>query len=232
MTTKIIFKKAGRIFLYLLGTIFLMIIVAFIYINTSSGKRCIKNKIQSFLQHKLNTKVVIDSLDFSLPKWVELKGIYLEDEKKDTLLYGGQISVDINMLHLISGNIDIGKVAVKNMYANISRSENDTVFNYQFIMNAFAGATKVNTLLADTAALKITFKKLLLEDIRVKFSDNYAGNNFTVHIKNAAARLNQFQPDRMRFGIDDFAASGIGFFMITFKAPAAPVSTNNAAINL
>lgn len=232
MTTKIIFKKAGRIFLYLLGTIFLMIIVAFIYINTSSGKRFIKNKIQSFLQHKLNTKVVIDSLDFSLPKWVELKGIYLEDEKKDTLLYGGQISVDINMLHLISGNIDIGKVAVKNMYANISRSENDTVFNYQFIMNAFAGATKVNTLPADTAALKITFKKLLLEDIRVKFSDNYAGNNFTVHIKNAAARLNQFQPDRMRFGIDDFAASGIGFFMITSKAPAAPVSTNNAAINL
>ena len=232
MTTKRIFKKAGKIILYLLGTVLVIIIAAFIFINTSSGKNFIKNKVQSFLQNKLKTKVAIGSLDFSLPKWVELKGICLEDEKKDTLLYGEQISVDINMLHLLSGKIDIGKVAAKNMYANISRPENDTAFNYQFIINAFAGATKDTTILADTAALKITFKKLILDDIRLKFSDNYAGNNFTANIKNAVANLNHFQPDRMRFGIDDFTASGVQFFMVTCKGSPATISPHTAAIDL
>ena len=232
MTTKRIFKKAGKIILYLLGTVLVIIIAAFIFISTSSGKNFIKNKVQSFLQNKLKTKVAIGSLDFSLPKWVELKGICLEDEKKDTLLYGEQISVDINMLHLLSGKIDIGKVAAKNMYANISRPENDTAFNYQFIINAFAGATKDTTILADTAALKITFKKLILDDIRLKFSDNYAGNNFTANIKNAVANLNHFQPDRMRFGIDDFTASGVQFFMVTSKGSPATISPHTAAIDL
>lgn len=232
MTTKAILKKTGKIFLYLLGTVFLIVIAVFIYINTSSGKALIRNKLQSFLQQKLKTKVSIQAIDFSLPKWVELKGIYVEDEKKDTLLYGEQIAVDINMLHLISGKIDIGKVAVKNMYANILRPENDTAFNYQFIMNAFAGATKDTTIIADTAALKISFKKLILDDIRLKFTDNYAGNIFTANIKNAVANLNQFQPDRMRFGLDDFTASGIGFNMITIKDIPASTTTDTTAINL
>jgi hypothetical protein len=232
MTTKTILKKAGKIFLYLLGTALLIVIAVFIYINTSSGKTFIRNKLQSFLQDKLKTKVVIQALDFSLPKWIELKGIYLEDQHKDTLLYGEQISVDIDMLHLISGKIDIGKVAVKNMYANISRPANDTSYNYQFIMNAFAGATKDTTILADTAALKITFKKLILDDIRLKFADEYAGNNFSATIKNAVANLNQFQPDRMRFGIDDFVASGIGFFMVTSKETPASSTSDTTAVDL
>ncbi|MDB5277533.1 MAG: hypothetical protein JWR61_2488 [Ferruginibacter sp.] len=226
MTTKAILKKTGKIFLYLLCTIFFLVIAVFIYINTSSGKALIRNKLQSFLQQKLKTKVSIQAVDFSLPKWVELKGIYLEDERKDTLLYGEQISVDINMLHLITGKIDIGKVAVKNMYANIFRPENDTTFNYQFVMNAFAGATKDTTIIADTAALKINFKKLILDDIRLKYTDNYGGNIFTAGIKNAVANLNQFQPDRMRFGVDDFIASGIIFKMVTTKEiPATATDT-------
>ncbi|MDN3654421.1 translocation/assembly module TamB domain-containing protein [Ferruginibacter paludis] len=231
MTTKAILKKTGKIFLYLLCTIFFLVIAVFIYINTSSGKALIRNKLQSFLQQKLKTRVSIQAVDFSLPKWVELKGIYLEDERKDTLLYGEQISVDINMLHLVTGKIDIGKVAVKNMYANIFRPENDTTFNYQFVMNAFAGATKDTTIIADTAALKINFKKLILDDIRLKFTDNYGGNIFTAGIKNAVANLNQFQPDRMRFGVDDFIASGIVVNMVTIKEIPA-TATDTTAVDL
>lgn len=144
MTTKRFFKKAGKITLYLLGMVLVIIIAAFIYINTGSGKNFIKNKLQSYLQRKLKTKIVIGSLDYSLPKWIELKNIYLEDEKKDTLLFGEQVAVDIDMLKLISANIYIRKVSFKNIFANISRLENDSVFNYQFVMNAFSGANSPN----------------------------------------------------------------------------------------
>ena len=171
MTTKRFLKKTGKITLYLQGMVLVIIIAAFIYINTESGKRFIKNKLQSFLQQKLKTKIVIGSLDYSLPKWIELNNVYLEDEKKDTLLYGEQVSVDIDMLKLMSANIYIRKVAFKNIFANISRPVNDSVFNYQFVMNAFSGATKTSTAATDTAALNITLKQLLLNNIRLKFTD-------------------------------------------------------------
>ena len=232
MTTKRFFKKTGKITLYLLGMVLVIIIAAFIYINTGSGKRFIKNKLQSFLQQKLKTKIVIGSLDYSLPKWIELNNVYLEDEKKDTLLYGEQVSVDIDMLKLMSANIYIRKVAFKNIFANISRPVNDSVFNYQFVMNAFSGATKTSTAASDTAALNITLKQLLLNNIRLKFTDKYSGNEFTAGIKNLEAKLTKFQPDRMQFAINDFTAAGIDFFMTTVKEATKKTTTDTAAINL
>ncbi len=232
MTTKRFFRKAGKITLYLLGIVLVIIVAVFIFINTRSGKSFIKNKVQAILQQKLKTKVVIGSLDYSLPKWIELNGIYLEDQQKDTLLYGEQVAVDINMLKLISGEINIRKASFKNIYANISRPANDTVFNYQFIMNAFSGATKTTIATADTAALKITLKTLLLNDIRLKFTDKYSGNEFTTGIKKLEANLNQFQPDRMRFGINDFTASGIDFFMLTLKDAVKNKPVDTATVNL
>lgn len=232
MTINRILKKTGKIILYVLGTVLVLVAILLIYINTSAGKNLIKNKAQAFLQKKLKTKVVIGAIDFSLPKWVELKGIYLEDEKKDTLLFGEQLSVDINMLQLVTGKIDIAKVAVKNVFANISRPANDTSFNYQFVINAFAGATKDTTVLTDTAALKISFKKLLLDDIRLNFTDNYSGTIFRAGIKSAEANFNQFQPDRLQFNVADFAAAGIVFNMVTTKQVAAVSNADTTAMNL
>ena len=232
MTTKRFFKKTGKITLYLLGILLVIIIGLFIFINTRSGKRFIKNKVESYLQEKLKTRVVIGSLDYSLPKWIELNGVYLEDKKKDTLLYGEQVAVDINMLKLISGEIYIRKVAFKNIYVNITRPENDTAFNYQFVMNAFAGATTTAPAIVDTTALKITLKKLLLNDIRLKFTDKYSGNEFTTSIKNLEVNLNQFQPDKMRFGINDFNASGVDFFMLTLKDAIKNTTVDTASVAL
>ena len=232
MTTKIILKKAGKIILYLLGIMVIIIIIILIFINTRPGKNFIKNKVQSYLQEKIKTKVIIGSLDYSLPKWIELKDVYLEDEHKDTLLFGEQVAIDINMLKLISGDIFIRKAGFKNIYAHITRAENDTAFNYQFIINAFSGAVQQPTTIVDTAALKITLQQLLLNDVRLKLTDKYGGNEFTTHIKNVQATLDQFQPDRMQFGIDNFTANGIDFSMAAVKETPATNRIDTTAVDL
>jgi len=73
MTAKRFLKKTGKILLYILSGVLVLIIALFIFINTNYGKRIIKNQVQSYLEKKLKTKVVIGSIDFSLPKWVSLK---------------------------------------------------------------------------------------------------------------------------------------------------------------
>src|ERR1700712_4685995 len=92
-----IFKKIGRIFLWLLVGILSLVILLIIFIHLPVGKRFIRDRAQSYLQDKLKTKISIGSLDYSLPEWIELKNVYVEDQHKDTLLYGEELRVDLHM---------------------------------------------------------------------------------------------------------------------------------------
>lgn len=217
MSYKKIIKKTGKILLYILGGLFVLICIFFLFINLPVGKRIVKNKVQSYLQAKLKAKVVIGSIDYSLPQWIEVNKIYLEDQKKDTLIYGEKIFVDISMIKLLFGNTDIQKLSLKNIFINISRPENDSLFNYQFIIDAFSGTEPATRKVKDTTALKLNLERLLLDHVTVRFKDKYGGTDFDAGITNLDAGLNKFQPDKVKFGIKNFVASGVNFFMKTYK---------------
>src|SRR3978361_1230635 len=154
---KKILRKTGKILLWVLLVVVLLIAGILIFINTSPGRRFVKNRAEKYLRDKLKTKVEIGSVDYSLPKWVELKNVYFGDQKNDTLFYGEELRVDLDMFALIRGNTDIKKVEFKNMIANISRGSTDSVFNYEFIVNAFTG-NKSTTPNTDTAEMKLSLK--------------------------------------------------------------------------
>ena len=227
MTAKKLLKKSGIIILYILSFLLVLLIGLFIFINTRPGKKFIKNKVQTYLSGKLKTRIEIASIDYRLPKWIELKDIYLEDRKKDTLLYGEQVSVDIDMLKLISGNTFIRKLEFKNIYANIYRTANDTSFNYNFITEAFGGTKTGEPVTTDTTALKLTLKELILNKIRLRFKDDFAGSYMFSTIDTLKATLNKFQPDRMDFDIDQFTGSGINFSMEISKEPLSKTDTSS-----
>ena len=149
--------------MWLLVSIVSLIILVFIFINIPYGKKVVKNQLVSFLTKKLETKITVGSIDYSLPKWVNLKDIYVEDQKKDTLLYGGALGLDISMLKLINGEIDISKVSLENIVGKLNRPATDSVFNYQFIIDAFVTSGQPKTVKEDTSGLKLTLKELILK---------------------------------------------------------------------
>ena len=225
-----IFRKVLKGFLYFLLGIFCLVLLVLIFINLPVGKRVVKNQIVSYLENKLHNKVSIDKLDYSLPKWVELNGIYVEDLNKDTLLYGEQLKVDLGMLKLISGNTDIKRIALTNIVAKINRAEKDSFFNFQFIVDAFAPNPNPNAII-DTSALKLTLDEMILSKVRLKFDDYNAGSQMRAYIDTLHLTTNKFQPDRMKFLIDEMSGNGINFSMTTYKAavpaPAVVLDTTN-----
>lgn len=213
--TKKILKKTGKVFLWILAVILSLVLLVIIFINLPVGKRTVKNQVVKYLNNKLKTKVEIESIDYSLPKWVELNNVYVEDQKKDTLFYGEKLSVDLDMIKLIQGNTEIHKVLFQNIVGNINRAKNDSVFNYQFIVNAFTG-NKSTTPNTDTAEMKLSLDKLIFKNVGLNFKDEYAGNNFQAVIKNLEVTTNNFHPDRVNFGINNFDANGVKFYMNSF----------------
>jgi len=213
--TKIL-KKTGRIFLYIFLGILALVLLLFIFINLPVGKRVVKNQVTSYLQKKLKTKVEIGAVDYSLPKWLKIENVYIEDQQKDTLIFGEELSVDLNMLKLIRGNTDIKKVSFKNISIHVNRAEKDSFFNYQFIIDAFSG-NKPSTPNMDTAEMKLTMDRLIFDNVGLKFNDQFGGTDFSAHIKKLDLKMNKFQPDRVKFLIDDFYADGVDFYMNTYK---------------
>ena len=210
-------KKAGKIVLYTLTGVIVLLCLFFLFINLPIGKKVVKNQVQNYLTDKLKTKVVIGSIDYRLPQWIEINNVYIEDQKKDTLIFGQQISADINMFKLMRGNTDIQKLLFKNIFLNVNRPENDTLFNYEFLINAFSGNKPVSQVNTDTAELKLTLNRLIFTNVVLQFKDKHDGSDFNASIKNLDATLNKFQPDRTNFAIKNFTASGINFFMNTYK---------------
>ena len=225
------FTKVGRVLLWILLSVFILIIAAYFFINVPLGRKLVRNQVENYLEKKLKTKVDIGYIDYSLPKWLKLKNVYIEDQRKDTLLFGEELSVDLDMLKLLQGNTDIHKVYFKNMMINVNRPEKDSFFNYQFVVNAFTG-NKSTTAVKDTAELKLTLERLIFDNVGLKFRDDFLGNNFTASIKNLDVTNNRFQPDRVSFGIDNFYAKGVKFHMNTLKNSADSVKEFSATDTL
>jgi len=230
MTTKRFIKKTARVLLYIFSIVIFVLVIAVFFLNTNYAKRLIRDKAQAYLQNKIKTKVVIGSIDFSLPKWVEIKNIYIEDQQKDTLLFGEKLAIDINMLKLISGNIYIQKIELENIKANIARAANDSNFNYQFIVNAFSDTSKVKVeKKTDTTAMNFTLKEFILNGFSFTYKDNYGGNVLAATIKNATISFDKLQPDRLVFDVNTFKTDGIDFSMSSFKTPHSSISKDDTS---
>src|ERR1700712_1863145 len=121
MTAKKVLKKIGKVILWLLVFVLVVIVAAFTFLSTNYARRLIRDKAQVYLQNKLHTKVVIGSVDFSLPEWIAINNIYIEDQHKDTLLSGSRLAVEIDMLKLIHSEIFIRNIKLDNIYAHIAR---------------------------------------------------------------------------------------------------------------
>ncbi|RYY67771.1 MAG: hypothetical protein EOO13_14155, partial [Chitinophagaceae bacterium] len=221
--SKKVLRRAGRVTLYLLIGILGLVAIALIFLNTNWGKKVVRNQVVSYLENHLKTKVSIGSIDYTLPEWIELNNVYIEDQKKDTLLFGEKLKVNISMYKLLRGNTDIQKVDLQNILINLRRPETDSVFNYEFLVNAFTG-NKSTTKNVDTAEMKISLDEILFHKVHFLMDDQFAGNKFVASIQDLNATLDKFQPDRLNFGINNFDASGVKFFMRTTKA-ALPDST-------
>jgi uncharacterized protein involved in outer membrane biogenesis len=142
----------ARIVMWIIGSVVFLIILVLILIQTAFVQNFARKKVVSYLEHKLKTKVEIGKLDVKFPTAISLQNVFFEDQTKDTLLYGGEIKVNINMFKLLRHDIEIKEIALNNLVVEVKRLPPDSVFNFQFIVNSFTREQK-STPSNDTSAM-------------------------------------------------------------------------------
>ncbi|MET3026252.1 translocation/assembly module TamB domain-containing protein [Flavobacterium sp. UW10123] len=200
-------KKTLRILMWCVVSIVALLLLLIILIQVPSVQNFVKNKAVSYLQDKIKTKVSLDYISIKFPKDVVLEGFYFEDQKKDTLLAGKRLEVDVDLFKLVSSELEINSVSLENVKANISRNK-DGVFNFDYIIKAFESKEpKVED--PDAKPFKISVVKVNLDQIKFNFKDDFAKNDIRVNLTHFDTKFKKFDLDQMDFNIPTINLNGL-----------------------
>jgi hypothetical protein len=200
-------KKTLRILLWCVGSVVALLLLLIILIQIPSIQNLVKDKAITYLHEKIKTKVSLDHISIKFPKDVVLEGFYFEDQKKDTLLAGKRMEVDVDLFKLISSGLEINSVSLENVKANISRNENG-VFNFDYIIKAFESKEpKVED--PNAKPFKISVVKVNLDHVKFNFKDDYSKNDIRVNLTHFDTKFNKFDLDKMDFDIPNIDLNGL-----------------------
>lgn len=194
-------------------------ILLFVLIRIPSVQNFAKNKVVTYLEGKIGTKVEVNKISFDLPKLLVLEDIYFEDQKRDTLLAGDTLRVDISLLKLLNHKVQINEIDLRGITANVSRTP-DSVFNFDYISEAFMAEQEKEPSPADTAStMKFSLDRINLDRIRMRFNDAVTANNVDIFLGHFDTRVREFDLDKMKFSVPKIRLSGLNADIIQSKPP-------------
>ncbi len=201
--------KTGRVVAWILASLVFLIILILILIQVPAVQNFARKKVVSYLENKLHTKVEIGKLDIKFPTALSLQNIYIEDQSKDTLLYGGELKVDISMFKLLNRDIEIQEISLNNITAKIKRTPPDSVFNFQFITDAFMGEQSKEATTPDSSTMKMSIDRILVNNTRVIYYDPYTGNDMDLSFGHLDTKITTFDPAHLLFDMPSITLKGL-----------------------
>lgn len=202
-------KKAVKISLKILLWFFVAILLIAVLVQTPPVQNFAKKKVVAFLQKKLKTHIEIGRVRIGFPNSIAIENVYLEDKTKDTLLYGGRIKASIDMFKLLKNEVKIGDLRLQHMTAKIKRVLPDTVYNFQFVIDAFVTENKKQPNPADTASMKMALDNLYLDDIRFLYRDTISGNDWAIQLRHFDSQIKSIDPTKQVYDIPAIYLDGL-----------------------
>ena len=202
-------KLVLKIFLWITGSIIFLVFLLIVIIQIPPIQDLARKKTVSFLQNKLKTRVEIKKLSIDLPKIIVLEGVYFEDQKRDTLLYGEVLKVDISLIKLFNKQLQINEIDLQGIVAKIQRTLPDSVFNFNYILKAFTTAPDKNIPPDTIPGMKFSLDKINLDRINVSFKDTITANDIRFHFDHFETRFLEFDLVNKKFAIPGIKLSGL-----------------------
>ena len=219
-------KKSLKILLWIIGSIILLFLLLVIALQIPSIQNLAKNKAVTYLQEKIKTKVQINRIEIGLPKKIILEGVYFEDQKKDTLLAGEKLAVDISLFQLLNNKVEINSVHLEGITANLKR-DSKSIFNFDYIIKAFTSPHKPKS---DSPPMEFSVAEIELDRIRLKYNDQITKNNIDVNLTYFQTKIKTFDLAQMNFEIPKAKINGLKLKLQQGIADASK-KTKKATVN-
>jgi hypothetical protein len=216
---KRVLVKTLKIFGWITLSIVALLIIIILLIQLPVIQNRITQKAVAFLEEKIGTDVALESITISFPKSIVIRGFYLEDQKKDTLLYAGRLSIDTDLWALTRHEIQLNEISLENMTANISRPANDSAYNFSYILKAFAGDSTVEEPDTVQKPWKFSLENIELEQINARYHDLLTGNNIDLNLGLLEVSMDEFDLDNYKIVVDEIVLRDVRTTVLQTKLP-------------
>ncbi|MFY9150405.1 MAG: AsmA family protein, partial [Prolixibacteraceae bacterium] len=204
------FRKLLKAFLWIALSFILLFLILAGLIQIPSIQTRIVQYATTLVSNKTHTKVEIEHISISFPKSVVIEGIYLEDLQEDTLLYAGKAKINITLSDFIKNKISISSLDLEDATVKLHSTLTDPLFNYNFLLTAFADTTsgvKSDTLTA--SKWKFSLDQVSLKNVRFTYHDEYTGMNVFAVVKNSEFNVDEINLEKSSYQIDELTLDGL-----------------------
>lgn len=203
-------KKLFKILLWITGSVVTLLVLIALLIQIPSIQNLLIQKATTYVSNKTHTKIAIERVGIAFPKSVFVRGLFLEDVTHDTLIYAGNVRINLDMMKLISGNIHLHSVSIENLTGNISRTEDDSLFNFNFLLAAFSDSTKTNVEnIQKSKPGELGIDNVSLTEIKVRYDDKYSGLFSHINLKELNLDMKEMNFTESKFDIDKLSIDGL-----------------------
>lgn len=115
--------------------------ILYALLNSNKVQNFIADQATSILSEKLQTEVTVGDVDYRLFNTFRLEDLYIQDLRKDTLLYVNKVDVDFDFWRFFSGTFIFNKVSFDKFDGNLVIDEAG-ISNIDFILKAFRKSKK------------------------------------------------------------------------------------------
>ena len=199
-----ILRTGTRLLLWFLVFFVFIFISLSILIRVPFIQKKLITYVTNSISNKTHTKIEIAAINLSFPNSISIRGLYLEDTNKDTLLYVGLTKANIAFRKLLIQEIHINSIGLENVKMHLNNSATDTLFNYQFLLNAFNGKTnQKNTDKNSNTKWTFALSELKLTNIYLLYNDLPGGTYISIKLKKMGMEMSKLDLKHAIYSIEN-----------------------------
>ncbi|MCA1758006.1 MAG: translocation/assembly module TamB domain-containing protein [Bacteroidales bacterium] len=188
----------------------LLFIAAAALIQIPSVQNRILHRITTAVSDKTQTRVEVENVRISFPKTVVVRGVFLNDLQQDTLLYAGNIKVNIALKELLFKKININSLVLDDLLVNMNRSSADSLFNYNFLITALTDSASLPEAEPDEhSKWSFSIDRLDMKNIRLRVDDGYGGLNVAMALQQLQLKMDDLDTEGAVYSINELVIDGL-----------------------
>lgn len=185
-------SRLFRVLAWVLASAVLIIFLVVLVLQFPGVQTYIAGRVASHLSEETGAEITIERVAIRFPRSVNIRNIYIEDPQGDTLVSAGRIYADITMTALLRSRLHVNTLEIDDLTAFIIRETPDTVFNFQFLADAFAADTETTTNgetttndeadADDENGFSLFLNTVNLRNINISFEDHFSGTDLSTSL--------------------------------------------------
>ena len=131
-------KRLKHIFNWVIWSIFGLYILLLVIIHLPAVQRYLGQKVADAIGDELNTEVRVGRVDLGFFNRLIIDDVVIKDQRQTDMLRANRLTVKIQLLPLLDGNIRISSAQLFGVQARLYKESTQSTPNYQFVIDALS----------------------------------------------------------------------------------------------